>query len=178
MPEGRRPRGVTPRQRSGVAPRVPGCDGAGTAEKSYPSQRSGAAAERSYPASKVRGGGQEALPHAPTPEARGHGREEQPHARGQGQQPRGATPRLRSGVTAGRSYPTTEARGGGWEEQPHAKGQGRQPGGPTPCPRSSGCAGAGGPRGAIPCSRSGRAVVRRYHLSKVRSSGCALLEQP
>ena len=35
----------------------------------------------------------------------------------------------------------------------------------------------GGPRGAIPHSRSGGAEVRRYPLSKVRSSGCALLEQ-
>ena len=58
------------------------------------------------------------------------------------------------------------------------RGQGRQPGGATPRPRSSGCPGAGGPRGAIPCSRSGGAVVRRYPLSKVRSSGCTLLEQP
>jgi len=50
--------------------------------------------------------------------------------------------------------------------------------GPTPCPRSCGCAGAGGPRGSIPRWRSGRAVVRRYPSSKVRSNGCALLEQP
>ena len=39
-------------------------------------------------------------------------------------------------------------------------------------------AGTGGPRGAIPCWRSGRAAVRRYPSSKVRSSGCALQEQP
>ena len=38
--------------------------------------------------------------------------------------------------------------------------------------------GAGGPRGAIPHWRSGRAAVRRYPSSKVRSNGCALLEQP
>ena len=43
-------RGVTPRLRSRAAARVPGCNGAGTAEKSYPSPRSGAAAaERRYP---------------------------------------------------------------------------------------------------------------------------------
>ena len=58
---------------------MPGCDGAGMAEKSYPSPGSGAAAERSYPASEVRGGGREELPHARMPEARGSGREEQPH---------------------------------------------------------------------------------------------------
>ena len=62
------------------------------------------------------------------------------------------------------------------EELPHARGQGRRPGGPTPRPSSGGC--TGGPRGAIPRRMSGRAAVRRYPSSKVRSSGCALLEQP
>ena len=38
--------------------------------------------ERSYPASEVRGGGREELPHTPTPEARGGSREEQPHVQG------------------------------------------------------------------------------------------------
>ena len=42
--------------------RVPGCNGAGTAEKSYPSPRSGAVARRSYPTSEVRGGGQRTNP--------------------------------------------------------------------------------------------------------------------
>ena len=40
----------------GQWPRVPGYDGTGTAEKSYPSLRSGAAAGSSYPTSEVRGG--------------------------------------------------------------------------------------------------------------------------
>ena len=77
-------------------------------------------------------------------EVRGHGQEELPHVRGQGRWPRGATPRLRS-VVAGRRRPV--------------QGQGR-PGEATPCPRpgavpersnprSGGCAGTGGPRGAI-----------------------------
>ena len=74
--------------------------------------------------------------------------------------------------------PLPEARGCGREELPHAGGQGRRQGGATPRPKSGGCTGAGGPRGAIPHSRSGGAVVRRYPSSKVRSSGCALLEQP
>ena len=39
MPEGRWPRGVTPHPRSRQRPRVPGCNGAGTAEKSYTSPR-------------------------------------------------------------------------------------------------------------------------------------------
>ena len=42
--------------------RVPGYNGAGTAEKSYPSPRSGAAAGRSYPTYEVRGGGREDQP--------------------------------------------------------------------------------------------------------------------
>ena len=50
--------------------------------------------------------------------------------------------------------------------------------GATPHPRRGGCAGAGGPRGATPRSRSGGAVVRRYASSNVRSSGCTLLKQP
>ena len=73
MPEGQRPRRATPRLRSGTEarrtpcpkrggqeelphirgqgqqPRVPGCDGTETAQ-------------RSYPVSEVRGGGQEELP--------------------------------------------------------------------------------------------------------------------
>ena len=58
---------------------MPGCDGA---EK----------AERSYPASEVRGCGREKLP----------------HVLGQG--------------AAGRSHPVSEARGRGWEEPPHVQG--------------------------------------------------------
>ena len=125
MPKGRRPRGVTPRPRSGAAaestrlpqhrngreelPRVRGQGGrprgdtprprsGAVARRSYPtplSPRPGAVAGRSYPASevrgrdesscpasKVRGGGQEELSHAPKPEARGSDREEQPHVQG------------------------------------------------------------------------------------------------
>ena len=49
MPIGRQPRGVPPHLRSGAAARVPGCDGAETAK-------------RSYPTSEVRGSGQEEPP--------------------------------------------------------------------------------------------------------------------
>ena len=73
--------------------RVPGWDGAGTAERSYPSLRSGAAAGRSYPprprpgvtakrshpVSEVRGGG---LEEAPRAQGRGSGWEEQPQVQG------------------------------------------------------------------------------------------------
>ena len=42
--------------------------------------------------------------------------------------------------------------------------------------KEGGCTGAGGPRGATPLSGTGGAAMRRCPLSKVRSSGCALLE--
>ena len=73
---------------------MPGCNGTGTAEKSYPSPRSGAEAGRSYPTTEVRGGGREELPQAPMPKARGSCQEYQPmpKARGSGRedQPQGA----------------------------------------------------------------------------------------
>ena len=40
----------------------------------------------------------------------------------EGQRPRGATPRLRSGAVAKKSYPVSEVRGGGRKEQPHVQG--------------------------------------------------------
>ena len=83
----------------GQRPRVPGCDSAGTAERSYPMSEVGMVAKRSYPMSKVRG----------------DGIEEPPHVRGQGKCPR-------PGAAAGRSNPTPEARGSGQEEQPHVQG--------------------------------------------------------
>ena len=94
-------------------------------------------------------------------------REELPHVPGQGQklggphtrraQPRGVTPTSeargsdRQCQAATEELLKSEVRGGGREELPHVLGQGRQPGGPTSRPRSGGCAGAGGPRGVIPC---------------------------
>ena len=95
MPEGRRPRGVTPRPRSGAAAesaRLRRCRNGG---EDYSRPRSGAAAERSYPASEVRGGGREEIPHAPSPRPR---------------------------AAARRSNPTPEARAGGREDQPHVQG--------------------------------------------------------
>ena len=73
---------------------MPGCHGAGTAERSYPTSEVRGAAARSYPTSEVRGGGQEELPHAPPPEARGGGRED---------------------------LPPLEARGCGWKNNPTSK---------------------------------------------------------
>ena len=99
------------------------------AKRSSSHLRSGEAAERSYPASKVRGGGQECQ--AVTAQ----------------EQRRGANPHPRPGAEAGRSYPTSKERWlqaqEGLEELFH-----------------------------IQCQEGWR-----YLLSKVRSSGCALLEQ-
>ena len=67
----------------------------GGGQEEIPSLQGQGWQRRSYPASEVRGSGQEELPHAPMPETRGRGREEQP---------------------------TPEARGGGREDQPHVQG--------------------------------------------------------
>ena len=49
--------------------KVPGCNSSGTGREELPNF-------------EVRGGGQEELPHAPMPEARGSSREDQPHVQG------------------------------------------------------------------------------------------------
>ena len=71
--------------------------------------RSGAAAERSYPTSEVRGGWEE-TPRVP-------GRE----------QPGEATSHLKPRVVTLRSHPKPEAKGGSWEEpsMPEARAGGR-----------------------------------------------------
>ena len=93
MPEGRRPRGVTPRLRSGAV-----AESArlrwhrnGQEALSHVRGQGRRPAEKSYPASKVRGGGQRSYP--------------TPHTRGQGQQPGGPTPRPRSGGYTGAGGP-------------------------------------------------------------------------
>ena len=132
MPEGRCPRGVTPRPRSGAAAestrlqgrrscreelphdrgRVEGgvahrrylaSEVRGGDERSYPASEVRGGNERSYPASEVRGGNEKSYPAS---EVRGGRREEIPYA-----------PRPRPGAGAGRSYPTPEAKGGSREEQ-------------------------------------------------------------
>ena len=67
--------------------------------------------------SEVRGSGQEELPHI-----RGRGSSQECQAATAQEQPRGATPRPRSGAVAGRSYPPPEARAGSCEEQTHVQG--------------------------------------------------------
>ena len=109
----------------------------------------------------------------PKPDARGGGPEPLPTTGGQGRWPVVTMPHPRPRAEARRHYPPPEVRSSVWEALPYARCQGWRPGGATPRPRSRGCAGAGGPRGAVPCSMSGGAAVRRYPSSKVRSSACA-----
>ena len=118
MPEGRRPRGVTPHPTSGAAAEsarhrndqeeLPYVRGQGQQPRGATQRpRLGAVARRTYPTSEARGGSREDLPHA---EARGRGRQEQPHLQGvvaaQGAGgPRGASPRSSSEGTVVRRYP-------------------------------------------------------------------------
>ena len=157
-----------------------------------------AQAKRSYPTSDVRGGAGMSYP---TSEVRGSGQECQ--AATMQEQPREATPcqrseaaagrsypHPRSGAAAGRSYPVSEVRGSGREELPPTQGQGQQPGGATPRPRSGVVAKRSNPTskkrwlcGRRRAERSSVFKVRRgggedTPSSKVRSSSCALLEQP
>ena len=66
----------------------------------------------------------------------------------------------------GEVLPLAQGRGGVQEELPHIQGV------------AAARAQEGREELAIPHSRSGGLAVRRYPLFKVRSSGCALLEQP
>ena len=122
MPEGRRPRGVTPRPRSGAV-----------AESTRLRRHRN---------------GREELPRVRGQAGQARGDTQCPRS---GAATRGVTPRPRSGAAMrGVSYPASEVRGRGREEIPHDRGQGQWLGGPTPRPRSPGCAFAGRPRGAIP----------------------------
>ena len=72
-------------QGQGQRPRVPACDGAGTAERSYPASEvggEGGGGQEELPRVRGRGDSREELPHAPTPKAKGGGQEEQPHVQG------------------------------------------------------------------------------------------------
>jgi len=89
--------------------------------------------------------------------------------------------RLHSAGAAERSYPTSKVRSGSREELLHVQGKeqwlrfaGAAPKGYVSKIRETQVR----LRGATPCPRSGLAAVKRYPMSKVRSSGCALLEQP
>ena len=94
-----------------------------------------------------------------TPCSKGGGQEELPHVRGQGRRPGGDTPmpqaRGQGRRAGGRSYPTPlSPRPGGTGRRSYPTPPRPRPGAvagrTTPRPRSRGCAGAEGPRGAIP----------------------------
>ena len=72
---------------------------------------------------------------------------------------------------AERSYPTPEVRGGSQEEQLQVQGA-------VAAWAQEGLEELSHIEGQEGQRRSGRAEVRRYPSSKVRSKGCALLEQP
>ena len=61
---------------------MPGCDSSGTAEKSYPASKVRGGDERSYPASKARGGSRVDQPHSMATRAQ-EGLEELSHVEGQ-----------------------------------------------------------------------------------------------
>ena len=74
----------------------------------------------------------------------------------------------------------SKVRGSGWEELPHAPTPEARGGGREDQPHIQGAMAAWAQEGLEELSHieRGRAVVRRYPSSKVRSSGCTLLEQP
>ena len=144
-----RPRGATPGLRSGVA-----------AGKSYPTPTSGAAAKRSYPASEARDGL----------------REELPRVRGQGRWPGGDTPCPKPGTAAGRGHPASEVKGDGQEESSRIRGQGSDR---EEQPHAQGGVAVWAQEGLEePSHVEGQeGWWEEIRSSKVRSSGCALLEQ-
>ena len=89
MPEGRRPRGVTPRLRSRAAAESARLRQRRNGREEHPRSEVRRAAERSYPASEVRGRNERSYP---TFKVRGGGLEEIPDPRGQGRWPGGQTP--------------------------------------------------------------------------------------
>ena len=64
MPEGRRPRGVTPRPRSGATAESARLRRRRNSREELPRVRGRSGDERSYPVSEVRGGGRKDQPHA------------------------------------------------------------------------------------------------------------------
>ena len=95
----------------GQQPRIPDCNGAGMAERSYPVSEVRSCNKRSYPVSEVRGSSWEEIPHAPSL---------RPGATGGRSYPTPLSPRPRAAV--GRINRTTEARDSGREDQPHVQG--------------------------------------------------------
>ena len=117
MPKGWRPRGVTPRPKSGAAAESTRLQRHRNGQEELHRVRGQVrqpGGDTPRPKPEARGDGQEELPHAPKPEAKGSGGEEEPHHRGQGRWPGGPTPRPRS-----RGFGAQE----GLEEPSHVEGQ-------------------------------------------------------
>ena len=130
-----------------------------------------AAAKRSYPTSEVRGSGREYQ----TAMAQEQQRGATPRPRSGGW-PRGDTRYLRSGVVT-RGVTTRPTSGAEGRRSNSRLGPGAVAGRTNPRSKEPWLRGRRGPRGAIPLWRSGGVAVRRDPSSKVRSNGCALLEQ-
>ena len=92
----------------------------------------------------------------------------EPHRLQRTAQPRGATPRPKSGAAAERSYPTPEVRGGDQEELPHARAQGRWPRGATPHPRSGSAAERSNPTSKEQWLHGCWRAERSYSMFKVK----------
>ena len=104
----------------------------------------------------------------PKPEAMGCGWEDLPHARGQGQQPGGATATPMPGAVARRSCCNPDARGSGQEELPHARGQGLRLGAANATPRSGAVVGRSNPRSKERWLCGCRRAESSYSAFKVR----------
>ena len=126
-----------------------------------------------------------------TPCPKGGGQEELPHIRGQGQRPRVSDcdsagtaersyPTSKVGGGDERSYPALEVRGSGWEERPHAPKPKASSGGGEEQPHLQGAVAAQAQECLEELFHVQGQERRRWEIpwSKVRSSGCALLEQP
>ena len=82
MPEGRWPRGVTPRLRSGAAAENARLRWRRNGREELPRVQGQGQRREELPRIRGQGWRREELPHAPKPEARGGGQEEQPHVQG------------------------------------------------------------------------------------------------
>ena len=125
MPQGRRPRGVTPRPRSGAAAKSTRLRRHRNGREELPRVRGQGrqpGGDTPRPKPEARGDGREELPHAPKPEAKGGGGEEQPHIQGAvaARAQEGLEELSHIGRVAVRRYPSSKVRSNGYAllEQP------------------------------------------------------------
>ena len=125
MHEGQRPRGVTPRPRSGAAAKSTRLRRHRNGREELPRVRGQGrqpGGDTPRPKPEARGDGREELPHAPKPEAKGGGGEEQPHIQGAvaARAQEGLEELSHIGRVAVRRYPSSKVRSNGYAllEQP------------------------------------------------------------